>query len=242
MRKFFKIVGFLILGMVGAAIFQFFLVPYLISAPYFKNFEFIKALKREVVVNPVEKVIVREGEGLAKIVERVEESVIRVSPDKKIEGCGFVLTSDGLIITSLSLIPKNQSFLFINNQKTEFRISDQDKKNNLALIKIEKDNLKTVSFAEPEKIKPGEEVFLIASKPSELGSQKIIVDEGIVKSLSDNLLETNISEEESVGNCPLFNFDGQFVGLAKVKNFRHLDLPAQVFIIPVSFIREFAGL
>ncbi len=242
MRKVFKIVGFLILAIIGGGIFQLFLVPYLISQPYFQNFGFIKNLKREVIINPVEQFIIREGEGFVKVIDRVRASVLTVSPDKKVEGCGFVLTSDGLIITSSSLIPENQNFIFINNEKTEFIISDQDKKDNLALIKIESENLKTVSFADSEKIKPGEELFLIARKSSELEPPKIVVNEGVIKSLSEDLIETNILEKESVESCPLFNLEGQFMGLAKVEDFRHPDLPGQVFFIPAPVIREFAGL
>jgi len=227
-KKILKILVFLILAMAGAMLFQIVLVPFLVANPFFSKFEIIKSLKREVVVNPVEQFIIRENDGLKKAIDKVKETVIKVSPNKEIEGCGFILTSDGLVITSLSLI---------NSQKTDFQILDQDEKNDLALMKIEGRNLKTTSFADFEKIEAGEKVFLIG-----MGD---VVNEGIIKSLSEkpeDLIETNIFEEQSFNGCPLFNLEAQFVGLAKIIPTKQTDEIGQLFILPAPLIRSFSGL
>jgi S1-C subfamily serine protease len=242
-KKGLKILVFLILAMVGAAIFQLLLVPFLVSNPFFGKFEIIKNLKREIIVNPVEKYLIQENDGLKKAIEEVEDSVLKIASEKKNEGCGFSLTSDGLIIISTSLINETQNFLFINDKETQFQILDKDEKNDLVLIKVEGLNLKTASFADFEKIKPGEQVFLIGFKKSTLsGRIEKVVNKGIVKSLDGDLIQTNILEEKSLESCPLFNLEGQFVGLAKITQYPGPVNLNQVFIIPASKIRSFAGL
>jgi S1-C subfamily serine protease len=232
-KKALKILAFLILAMAGAAFFQILLVPFLASNPFFAKFEIIKNLKREIIVNPVEKYIIQENEGLKRAIDKVEGTVLKIASGKKIERCGFSLTSDGLIVSSASLVDETQNFILINGKKTKFQILNKDKKNDLALIKVEGLKLKTTSFADFEKIEPGEQVFLIG-----LDS----VNEGIIKSFGKDLIETNILEGSAFDGCPLFNLEGQFVGLAKIANFPDPSDLNQVFILPVSKIRSFAGL
>ena len=98
----------------------------------------------------------------------------------------------------------------------------------LALIKIEEGNLKTIPFADYNKLKPGTSVFLI-------GFGKV-VNQGIVRTFSENLIETNVLEKENFSGCPLFTIEGQFLGLSKVSE------QGEVSAIPVTKIRSFAGL
>jgi len=238
-KKIGRFLTLFILGIIAAGIFQIVLVPFLISNPFLGKFGIIKNLKREVIVNPVEQFIINENEGLKKAIEKIEPTTVLIGPEKGIGGCGFSLTSDGLLITQLSLIDENQNYIFVNDKKTQFRILDKDSKNNLVLIKTEDLNLKTTSFAQDSKIKPGERVFLFA--PLSSNSSQKFINEGIIKRVN-NLIETNILEEKSFDGCPLFNLEGEFVGLAKIENLDHSALPAQVSIIPAFTIREFAGL
>ncbi len=237
-KKILKIIAFLTLAMAGAALFQLVLVPFLVANPFFSKFELIKNLKREVVVNPVEQFIIKEDGALKKAISQVEGTVLKITSlratsDKKFEGCGFSLTSDGLIITTLSLIDQEQNFILLNDQQKEFRLSDEDLKNDLALIKTEARNLKTVSFADFGKIKPGEQIFLMGIN---------LVNQGIIKILSEDLITTNILENKSFENCPMFNLEAQFVGLAKIILTKQTDEIGQLFILPAPQIRSFSGI
>ena len=239
-KKIGRFLTFFILGIIAAGVFQIVLVPFLVSNPFFGKFEIIKKLKREIIVNPVEQFIIDENEGLKKAIEKIESTTVLIGPEKGIGGCGFSLTSDGLLITQLSLIDENQNFIFVNGKKTQFRILDKDPKNNLILIKTEDLNLKTTSFAQDSKIKPGERVFLFA--PLSSNSSEKIINEGIIKRVNKNLIETNILEKKSFDGCPLFNLEGQFVGLAKISDFPGPADLNQLFIFPAFKIRAFAGL
>ena len=125
------------------------------------------------------------------------------------------------------MLPQGDT-IFLDGQETAFRLLKKDLKFDLALIKIERGNLKTTSFFDFEKLKPGTSVFLI-------GMEKV-VNQGIVKSFSEDLIATNILEKEDFSGCPLFTFEGKFLGLVKINE------AGGVSAIPVSKIRSFAGL
>jgi len=230
-----KITGFLVLITIAVVVGQIILVPFFVSNPFFSKFEIFKNLKREIIVNPIEQVFIRENDGLKGAIEDVQNSVFVVSPNKESAYCGFSLTSDGLIISPLFSVPSNQNFIFLNDKKVNFRILKQDSKNNLILLKVEEGNLKTTSFADLTKLVPGERVFLIGIEKTESKPRRI-VNEGIIRTLNGNLFETNILEKTSLQRCPLFNLEGEFVGLSSInKN-------GELFVIPTLKIREFAGI
>ena len=238
MQKLLKILAFLFLAMAGAALFQLVLVPFLVSNPFFGKFGVIKNLKREIIVNPTQEIIIKENQALEKAIENVEAAVFHLSSPQG-QGCGFSLTSDGQVLTQASLLPKENSIL-VDGEKTNFRVLKKDSELDLALIKIEKGNLKTTPFADFEKVKHGEKVFLLGDN---------IVNEGIVKQIGDvsqntRNVPTNIFEKESLNGCPLFTIEGQFVGLSKISllksNFN--SSLGQVFILPIPEIRSFTGL
>jgi len=226
MKIILKIIGILVLGAIGGIISQIFLIPYLMKIPFFAELEVIESLKREIVINPTQEIIIKESEALEKAVESIEATVFDLSFGGD-QGCGFSLTSDGQILTRAILLPQGDS-IFLDGEKTNFRILKKDLKLDLALIKIEKGNLKTTSFFDFEKLKPGTSVFLI-------GTEKV-VNQGIVKSFSGDLIATNILEKGDFSGCPLFTFEGKFLGLVKINE------AGEVSAIPVSKIRSFAGL
>lgn len=194
--------------------------------PFFEGTEIIESLKREIVINPTQEIIIKETEALEKAVANVEAAVFNLSFGEN-QACGFSLTSDGQVLTQASLLPQGDA-IFLDGQETAFRLLKKDLKFDLALIKIERSNLKTTSFFDFEKLKPGTSVFLI-------GMEKV-VNQGIVKSFSEDLIATNILEKEDFSGCPLFTFEGKFLGVVKINE------AGEVSAIPVSKIRSFAGL
>lgn len=230
-----KIVSILILGAIGGMVAQIFLVPYLMKIPFLSEFEFVKNLKREIVVNPTQEIIIKETEALEKAVESVEAAVFDLSSPES-QACGFSLTSDGQILTRASFLPLGDS-IFLAGQETTFRLLKKNLKLDLALIKIETKNLKTTAFADFDKLKLGTSVFLIGLKKStSLGLVEKVINQGIVKSFSQDLITTNILEKEDLSGCPLFTFEGKFLGLVKINE------AGEVSAIPVSKVRSFTGL
>lgn len=238
MKTALKIMAILILAAAGGMVSQIFLIPYLMNIPFFGESAIFENLKREIIVNPTQEIIIKESEALAEAAGSVEAAVFHLSSSQG-QGCGFSLTSDGQVLTRASLLPQ-ESAILVDGRETNFRVLKKDLELGLALIKIERGNLKTTAFADLNKLKIGASVFLIASQSSEsinlAGGIKKVVNQGIVKTFSENSIATNILEKEDFSDCPIFTFEGKFLGLSRISQ------EGEVSALPVSKIRSFVGL
>ena len=237
MRKtLFKILGIFILGIFGGIFADQILWPYFIERPLFYQYRLEKA---PIYLTEKKEIVIQENVALKNAIEKVEKVVIGVKTKTKqgktLEGSGLILTSDGLVVTLASLVPQGSTFSFFVEGKTApFQILKRDLKENLALIKIEGSNLSTVSFANFEKLKLGERVFLVGVI-FEKEEIKKIVNEGIVKSFDDNSIETNIFEKETLSGSPLFDIEGNVLGLNQI------DSEGKIISIPIPKIKSSSG-
>lgn len=230
-----KILGIFILGIFGGIFADQILWPYFIEKPLFYQY---RLEKNPIYLTERKEIIIQENVALKNAVEKVEKTVIGVETKKKdgqiLEGSGLILTSDGLVVTLASLVPQGSTFsFFLEGKAVPFQILKRDLKENLALIKIDKTNLPTVGFTNFEKLKLGERVFLVGvAQPQNEGW---VVNEGIVKSFDNDSIETNIFEKEALSGSPLFDIEGNVLGLNKI------DKTGQVSAIPVTKIKQFSG-
>jgi len=232
-----KILGIFVLGMVGGIFADQILWPYFIERPLFYQYRLEQS---PVYVTERKEITIQENIALKNAIEKVEKVVVGVRTETKarkiLEGSGLILTSDGLMVTLVELVPQGATFnFFVNGESVPFQILKRDLKENLALIKLEKTNLPTVGFANLEKIKLGERVFLVGIVFEETGPKKI-VNEGIIKSFNENSIETNIFEKNNLAGSPLFDIEGKVLGLNVINK------DGKVFTIPISKIKTFSGL
>jgi len=153
-----------------------------------------------------------------------------------LEGSGLIVTSDGLVVTLDSLVPQGSTFYFYSDgSPVSYQILKRDSKENLALIKIGKNNLPTESFADFTNTKLGERVFLVGTI-FDNGTTTNAVNEGIIKSFDENSIQTNISEKNNLAGSPLFNIAGEVLGINTI------DFAGNIVSIPVSKIKTFIGM
>ncbi|MEK7658457.1 MAG: serine protease [Patescibacteria group bacterium] len=234
-----KIVAVLILGALGALFFDVFALPYLLSNSYFERFQFVKDFKQgKIIINPKEQVYIQENTALESAVLKVEKSVVAIQSQTEsgyFTASALIATSDGSVITLANLAPSaSNSSLFINGEKTSFKVLKRDSKNNLVLLKIDKSNLETVGFADFNNIKLGQRVFLVSVDSTKAGS--FSVNEGIIKTFDQNSIKTNMPEKYIASGSPLFNIYGELVGL------NYIDQDGKVSAIPISKIKDFLGI
>lgn len=236
LKNTFKIIAFFIIGMIGGIFADQILWPYFIERPLFYQYRLEQS---PVYVTERKEVFIQENTALKEAIEKVEKIVVGVrtqtAKGKILEGSCLIITSDGLLVTLAELIPQGSDFnFFVDGKETHFQILKRDLKENLALVKIEKANLPTVGFANLEKIKLGERVFLVGviferEKPSK------IVNEGIIKSFSEDFIKTNIFEKYTLAGSALFNIEGEILGI------NIIDSEGKVITIPISKIKAFTG-
>jgi len=239
-KRILQILAIFILGAIGGMIWQAVLLPYLAQKPAFERFWFVKEFReRETIVLTTEQIHIQENVALTEIVEKVERTVMGVRTETKkgqvLEGSGLILTSDGLVVTLADLLPQGSAFsFFLNGEKVPFEILKRDQKKNLALIKIEKQNLPTCGFADLTKIKRGQRVFLVGAIFLNKKPEKM-VNQGIIKYFGKDFIRTNIFEKDILKGSALFDIEGNVLGINTI------DLEGKVTTIPISQIQQFAG-
>ena len=242
-----KIIAVFIIGTVGGIFADQILWPYFIERPLFNQYR-LEQTPIYVTERKETTLYIQENLALRQRVEDVVPAVVGVKTKTTggeiLKGSGLVVTSDGLIITLASLVPKGSEFyFFVDDEWPAFQILKRDLENNIALIKVEKGGLKTRGFADLEKLKLAEPVFLISMDfPLTTTTEDFLlppqptVNAGIVTIFNENIVKTNISEKTEIEGSPLFNMEGKVIGL----NF--VDEDGQVSTIPISIIRTFSGL
>lgn len=237
LKRILTILGIFILGIFGGIFGSQILWPLLVERPLFLKY---KLEPNPIYVTERKEIKIQENTALKEAIKEVERSVVfvrtKTKTGKTLEGSGLILTSDGLLITLEELAPRgsNSSF-FVENELVSSQILKRGEKENLILVKAEKKNLKTVGFTNLEKIKIGERIFLLGEVFEE-GKIKTVVNEGIIKSFDEEKIETNIFENKNLAGSPLFDIEGNLVGICQIEK------DGKVIAIPNSKIKSFSGL
>lgn len=135
-------------------------------------------------------------------------------------GSGFIITSDGYIVTNAHVVGSKKSKLKVilsNGKKFDAKLIGMDPVADIAVIKISSNNLPTVSIGDPNKLKIGEWVAAIG-KPFDLANT---FTSGIVSakdrdtpsSLLVPFIQTTVPINPGNSGGPLFNMNGAVVGI-----------------------------
>ncbi len=238
-----KIIAIFIIGIIGGIFADQILWPYFVEKPLFLKYNLEQ---KSIYITEKKEIFIQENIALTNGIEKIKNSVIAISKNKTkiLLGSGLIISSDGLIVTLSDVIPKDIcSNIFINNDKQEIKdckVLKRDNKNNLVLIKIEKDNLKTCGFYDFEKIKIGQRVFSIGSiQKLNIDAEYVftpIVNQGIISYFDKDFIYTNISEKNNINTSILFDIEGRVLGI----NF--VNKQGNTITIPSNKIREFIGI
>ncbi|MBI2452663.1 MAG: trypsin-like peptidase domain-containing protein [Parcubacteria group bacterium] len=234
-KRIFLIICIFVLGAAGGIWAQAFLLPYLASTPAFQDLKFIQEWNaRTVLVQPVSRISVDEPAALEKTVEKSSKTVVLVQSSALRKGSGLVVTSDGLILTRASLVPSGFGVSVLLDQgqeKIPAQVLKRDAANNLALLKVDKNNLSTAGFVNEGELRPGMKLVLLAR--NDTGT---VVNEGIVRSVTGDLIQSTMTETASSTGATVFTVEGRVAGIAAIAP------SGSVTVIPASFLRSFLGL
>lgn len=227
-----------IVGMIGGIFADQIFWPYFVERPLFYKYRLEQS---PIYVSETKQITVQENTALVDAVENVSKSIVGIraknAADVIIEGSGLIITSDGLMVTFADLVPQGYELnFFINGEENiPYQVLKRDAQLNLALIKLQKTNLQAVRFADLEKLKIGERVFLVGTI-FDKGKPKKSANEGAVRNFTSDIIRTNISEKSTLIGSALFNISGETLGLNR------LDADSKIYTLPISKIRTFVGL
>ena len=134
-------------------------------------------------------------------------------------GSGFILSADGYIMTNHHVVNGANKILIVTNDKSSYeaKLIGSDKRSDLALLKIDENNLPTVKIASDDNVKLGEWVLAIGSP---FGFNQTVTA-GIVsgkqrKLAGDNYvpyIQTDVAINPGNSGGPLFNLSGEVIGV-----------------------------
>ena len=168
---------------------------------------------------------------IAKVAERLADSVVTISTTLSDEsgggrgvGTGVVLTSDGEILTNAHVIEDASEVVVRFAGETEPRVAKilaSDVGNDLALIKVDITGLVAATFAKPGSVQIGDAVVAIGYALALDGGPT--VTSGIVSALKrtietdsgalNSLIQTDAAISSGNSGGPLVNLKGEVVGI-----------------------------
>jgi serine protease Do len=135
-------------------------------------------------------------------------------------GSGFVIDPAGLIITNYHVISDSNdvTVIFTDGTKLHAKVIGKDSKVDVAVLKVQPDHpLKAVKFGDSDKMRVGDWVMAVGN-PFGLGGS---VTAGIVSARHrdidsgpyDNYIQTDAAINKGNSGGPLFNMDGEVIGI-----------------------------
>ncbi|MEF8834426.1 MAG: DegQ family serine endoprotease [Halofilum sp. (in: g-proteobacteria)] len=141
------------------------------------------------------------------------------SRDTSSLGSGFIISSDGYVLTNGHVVAEADEIVVRLHDRRQFEaeLVGTDKRSDVALLKIDAEGLPTVSTGDPEELRVGEWVLAIGSP---FGFDHSVTA-GIVSAKGRSLpndnyvpfIQTDVAINPGNSGGPLFNLDGEVVGV-----------------------------
>jgi len=157
-------------------------------------------------------------------------------------GSGFVLSSDGYILTNHHVIKDADEIVvrFSDRSEYEATVLGSDERSDVALLKIEATGLKTVKLGDSTDLKVGEWVLAIGTPFGFDHSATAGIISALGRSLpSDSyvpFIQTDVAINPGNSGGPLFNLDGEVIGINSQIYSRTGGFMGVSFAIPMDVV------
>ncbi len=141
-------------------------------------------------------------------------------------GSGFIITEDGYILTNYHVIEGSDTVTVATYDEETYdaKVVGYDQSNDIAVLKIDAENLKPVTVGDSDKLRVGDTVYAIGNP---LGELTFSLTRGIVSALSRNistssgtsmnLIQTDCAINSGNSGGALFNEYGEVIGITSAK-------------------------
>ena len=164
-----------------------------------------------------------EEMSLEDTIAEVNDSVVSVvadTGDNQALGAGIIVSADGYVVTNAHVAENAENVAVVTTQDETYEAKTVgiDTKTDIALLKVENpQNFKPAQFADSDLVRTGNSVFAIGN-PFGLGNSVSLgiisaKERDIEKGPYDNFLQTDTAINQGNSGGPLFNLDGEVVGM-----------------------------
>ena len=167
-------------------------------------------------------------------------------------GSGFIISNDGYILTNYHVISgsKTVTVATYDHETYDAQIIGYDESNDIAVLKIDAENLKPVNLGDSDTLRVGDSVYAIGNP---LGELTFSLTGGIVSALSRNvrteagttmsLIQTDCAINSGNSGGALFNTRGEVIGITNAKySSSGMSSEAEIdnigFAIPINSVKR----
>lgn len=164
--------------------------------------------------------------------------------DNRSLGSGFLVSSDGFILTCAHVVENATEILVRLTDRREFtaKVIGADRRSDVALLKIDATALPQVRIGDPEKVRVGEWVLAIGS-PFGFESSATV---GIVSAKGRSLprenyvpfIQTDVAINPGNSGGPLFNMKGEVIGINSQIYSRTGGFMGLSFAVPIDIAMQ----
>ena len=141
-------------------------------------------------------------------------------------GSGFIISDDGYILTNYHVIADSETVTVatFDHETYDAKVIGYDESNDIAVIKIEAENLKPVTLGDSDSLRVGDTVYAIGNP---LGELTFSLTHGLVSALSRDvrfdrggtmsLIQTDCAINSGNSGGALFNTSGEVIGITNAK-------------------------
>src|SRR3984893_18645633 len=165
-------------------------------------------------------------------------------PPARGAGSGFIINSDGYILTNTHVVGNADEVTVRLTDRREFpaKVIGADERTDVAVIKISATNLPIVKLGDPSRIKPGQWVLAIGSP---FGFENSATA-GIISATSRSVpgenyvpfIQTDVAVNPGNSGGPLFNMAGEVIGINSQIFSRTGGFMGVSFAIPIDVARN----
>ena len=140
-------------------------------------------------------------------------------------GTGFIISSDGYVITNYHVIEGGTEVTVTTHDDQEYaaQIIGYEANNDLAVLKVEGENLPCVTIGKSSQLQVGDQVAAIGNVLSTFASSLTVgyvsgVDRVVdTDGVAMNMIQTDVAINSGNSGGPLFNMKGEVVGITTAK-------------------------
>ena len=183
---------------------------------------------------------------LIERIEKTQDSIVTIEAQKSdsgLTGAGVIIDSTGYIVTNTHTILYAQ-FIFItlqNGTRLPASIASIAPESDFTILKVNSPvPLKAIPWTDSKNIQWGDRIIAIGNSTL----WKETISEGTIKSIGRSqlgsgpmieVLETNLNLDHGDSGGPIFDHNGNFLGIVVAKNIR---VDRSSYVIPSNKIRE----
>lgn len=201
---------------------------------------------------------------IADVVSRIKDSVVEITTESTSyssfygqyvtqgAGSGVIISDDGYIVTNNHVIEDatNINVTTTNGKEYKAKLIGTDATLDVALIKIEAENLTVATFGDSSKLSVGQTSIVIGNPLGQLGGT---VTKGIVSSLKRNikidgqsmeLLQTDAAINPGNSGGGMFDENGNLIGIVVAKSAQTssgIAVEGIGFAIPINNVKSILG-